>query len=150
MIRWTGLLLLAISLALAAGGCGGAKGTSSPGAIPAAARPAGLPSTARAVTEAADWGRIENPLGPKPDTSQARTILSMACKDDVLSIQTDKETVFAKMACSRFLSPRIAESFKGKSAGVRAEMRDAPTILIESTVGSVQFTVDGIWVSGSE
>ncbi len=109
-------------------------------------RAAGVPASAQPVTGDLELGHIEHALGPSPDVSQARTLEGLSCSDDLLIARTDVETLYAQMPCDRFLPADAVDRLTGKPAAIRLDASGGLRLFIESTAGTAEFTVLGVWV----
>lgn len=107
-----------------------------------------VPDSAQPVKGPLELGHIEHAFGPNPDVSQARTLEGMACVDDLLMVRTDRETVYARMPCGPFLTREQVASLEGQPAAIRLDASDGQRLFIESTAGSAEFSVSGVWVEG--
>jgi hypothetical protein len=112
-----------------------------------ASRPAAVPEDATAVTETQALGQISR-SGGTPEGVQTRQIEDLACDGDVMTIQTDQETIYAAIPCDSVPQGGQVEPFLETDAAIELEVgADRSRILIETIEGSqAEFTVGGIWV----
>jgi hypothetical protein len=140
------LAVAAVLLAACAGGEGETPGPQPTLPRPTLEVPADVPQSAQPAHGSLELGHIEHPFGPDPDVSQARTLEGMACAGDLLMVRTDRETVYARMPCDRFLAPEQVATLEGNPAAIRVDVGQDQRLLIESTAGNAAFSVTGVWV----
>jgi hypothetical protein len=115
--------------------------------VTAAGKPATVPEDATAVTETQALGQISR-SGGTPEGVQTRQIEELTCDGDVMTMQTDQETIYSAIPCDSVPQGGQLEPFLEKDAAIELEVgADRSRILIETIDGSqAEFTVGGIWV----
>lgn len=81
-------------------------------------------------------GAITRLPGGTPVPLDTRTLESLTCNVDTLTLRTDRETLTAPMTCDRMLPEAITSRFIGKRVAIRYERE---RLIIESaTEGSME------------
>jgi hypothetical protein len=109
-------------------------------------RPTDVPLEATPIVQTARLGAIMRE-DPTPQAEALRTLTDASCVNDILTLHTTLETVYAALTCDLFSAEQFA-AFLNKDASVTLEVQtDRFRILIETMDGSqAQFTPTGIWV----
>lgn len=143
-------LLLALAAALAAlsivacsgDGNGGGDSGNVDNNTPSA-RPAALPDTAQHVTQQREFGALEEDASD----NDVHVFVTSSCSDGLLTVETDKETIYAELPCDRALPQETVDMFAGTPVHVRLVPGDPAKIFLEAPDGaSVEFTPGNIWV----
>jgi hypothetical protein len=114
-------------------------------APPAGTPPAGVPTAAVPAGEQ-EFGDIE----PTPaDAEEVRLYESLSCNEDIMTIVTSQETVYALIPCDRSLPADVAGRFAGVPVRIRVTPDRPPhKLYLESaSQGTAEFTVDGVWIA---
>ena len=103
-----------------------------------------MPGTARIVGE-------ERALGSAASTPEGsdepHLYFAMSCADDVLTIATSRETVYAELPCDRALPGEAAARFQGLPVLIRIVPSEPGKLYLDSaTAGSAEFTVGRVWL----
>lgn len=80
--------------------------------------------------------------------SDLRTLASLGCADETLTLVTERETLTAAMPCDRMLPESITARFVGKEVAIRY---DDDRLIVESTTeGTMEFPSDRPAVTGTQ
>ena len=79
--------------------------------------------------------------------SDARTLTSITCANETLTLVTDRETLTAAMPCERMLPEAITSRFIGKEVAIRYE--DERLIVESAAEGTMEFPSERPAVSGA-
>ena len=132
-------------LALLAGAAACSDGGASTVPPASGAPPAAVPEAAELVDENIEFG--QDAAAPDAPEDAAHLFYAMTCVDDVLTITTTKETVYAELPCDRALPPEIAGRFAYVPVRLRVVTAAPAKLYIESeTAGSAEFTVGRVWI----
>jgi hypothetical protein len=111
-------------------------------------KPTDVPAEATPVIQTSTLGEITRQAKKTPQTDALRTITDGICANDLLTVHTSLETIYATLTCDKFDNDQFAQYFGGKQAALVLEV--APQryrILIETLDGAqAEFTPDAIWV----
>lgn len=101
--------------------------------------PAGVPEDARAIEE--------DTIYAAESADGEQLLFHLSCDADLLLIVTTAKTIYAGLPCDRSLPRDVVERFLGKVVKISIRAGPPMKLFIESKVaGSVEFTVDGVWV----
>ena len=111
-------------------------------------KPTDVPPAATPIVETSILGKIVPQADATPQVAELRALNDASCENDLLTIHTSEETIFAKLSCDLFANDRFDPYFAGKQAalvlGVEA---DRFRIVIDTIDGAhAEFTPEGIWV----
>jgi hypothetical protein len=123
------------------------NGTTGP-PVTAVARPESVPAEAEEVTEEQALGEIERQADSGPELTDIRLLQTAACQNDVMTLSTDQEDIYAALPCDRFWNDETVEAFSRQEVAIRLTV-DATRfqIFIETVAGGqAEFTVGGIWL----
>lgn len=143
-----------LSLAIIACGSGNSSdsptsdnGTTGP-PVTSVARPQSVPAEATEVTQEQSLGRIERQANEPPDLADIRVLEGAGCQDDVMTLSTDQEDIYAALPCDRFWNEETVQAFSGQEVAIRLTV-DATRfqIFIETVAGGqAEFTLGGVWL----
>ncbi len=121
-------------------------GTSSP--VSSVKRPDSVPAAAAEVRETATLGAIVRSAGEEPRGESIRLLDDASCADDVMTLVTALETIYAALPCDRFWEAEQQAIFVGKQVALVLEVTSARfRILVETLAGAqAEFAPDGVWV----
>ncbi|MGH7489754.1 MAG: hypothetical protein ACREMY_29745, partial [bacterium] len=107
--------------------------------------PASLPPDARVVSQTTTLGRLTRLAGGTPQPVDLRSLVAASCQNDLMTIQTSRERIYAALPCDRFLDDQAKQQFLGQDAAITLEVSaDRYRVLIETMPGAqAEFTVDG-------
>lgn len=113
-----------------------------------AAKPASVPAAAVAVAQTTKLGTIERRANQAPLGVDLRTLSAASCRDAVITLATDRETIYGARSCDGFWDQRAHDVFVGQQIAIVLEVTDVRfRILVQTLDGSQgEFTVAGIWV----
>lgn len=111
-------------------------------------RPTAVPETSRPIEQTTTLGRITRRAEEEPQTVALRDLISGTCQDDVMTLRTSEETIYAALLCERFSQDQFDELFAGQQVAIVLEVTEERFRVLIDTLGGAQaeFTVDGIWV----
>jgi len=112
------------------------------------AKPTDVPGAATPVVQTSTLGEITRRAKETPQTNSLRELKDGICANDLLTIHTSLETIYAALTCDRFDNEQFTQLFAAKQASLVLEVTpDRYRILIETVDGAqAEFTPDGIWV----
>jgi hypothetical protein len=112
------------------------------------ARPTAIPLAATPVIETENLGDITRQANQTPQSNGLRELQRAICANDLLTIQTSLETVYAALTCDKFDNDQFALFFGGKQVALVLEVSpDRYRILIEALDGATaELTPESIWV----
>ena len=132
------LALAALLCAAALAGCSGDDGAD-------VARPASVPGSADLVKESVEFGAPSAAAGAPREEQVLFTTTS--CADDVLVVETTKQTVYAELPCDRAVPQSAAERFAGQPVRIRVVPGAQNKLYVESSAGgTLEFTPGHVWV----
>jgi hypothetical protein len=148
----TTLSALPVVLLLVVTACSRASSTRAPTATPSPAvpvqeqpRPAGVPDSAQPVLDDFSVGRTSAPQDEA--AAGSHIFYSLTCADDLLTIATTHETVYAQLPCDRSPPDAVVHPFFAKSVRLRIVRGNPLTLFVESdTGGTIAFTVPVVWI----
>ena len=111
-------------------------------------RPASVPEAAGPIVQTATLGRIERRANQPPTGIETRELIDGSCVDDVMTLETSQEMIYAGLPCDRFWPPEAEAAFAGQQIAIVLEVSATRfRVLIETLPGGQsEFTVQGIWV----
>lgn len=129
----------------------GPKSTNAPTVAPRVSpgsKPTDVPMEATPVVQTSTLGEITRQADKTPQTNAIRELTDGVCANDLLTIHTSLETIYATLTCDKFDNDQFAQYFAGKPAALVLEVSpDRYRILIETLDGAqAEFTPDAIWV----
>lgn len=136
-----------LALAASAGACsgGGDDGPPAEDAAAVSTAPTAVPRGAELIDENIELG--QDAAAPDAPADSAHLFYAMTCVDDVVTITTTKETVYAELPCDRSLPPEIVGRFAYVPVRIRIVTKEPAKLYLESdTAGSVEFTVGRVWI----
>jgi hypothetical protein len=122
-------------------------------------KPAGVPAEARTIVATERLGAIERQANQTPVTSDVRRLEDASCDEDVITMVTDRETIYALLRtavedddvppCDGFWDDAAKKLFVGKEVALVFEGGEERwRLLVEGVDGAqAEFTVGGIWVA---
>ncbi len=140
-------LAAGLALAASAGACsgGGDDGPPAEDAAAVSTAPTAVPRGAELIEENIELG--QDAAAPDAPADSAHLFYAMTCVDDVVTITTTKETVYAELPCDRSLPPEIVGRFAYVPVRIRIVTKEPAKLYLESsTAGSVEFTVGRVWI----
>lgn len=104
-----------------------------------------MPDSAQPVLDDFSVGRTSAPQGEA--AAGSHIFYSLRCTDDLLTIATTHETVYAQLACDRSPPDAVVRPFFAKSVRLRIVRGNPLTLFLESdTGGTIEFTVPVVWI----
>ena len=113
-----------------------------------AAKPTDVPAAATPVVQTSELGQITRSAQETPETDALRELIDGTCANDLLTIRTPVETIYAALTCDKFSNDQFAQLFTGKQASLVLEVTpNRYRIMIQTIDGAqAELTPDGIWV----
>jgi hypothetical protein len=152
------LCLVLTAFALLTGACSESDTTPTPPSpsdndatvvpVTPAEKPVAVPDAAEAVTESEVLGQITREAGGTPEGIRTREIEGLSCDDDVMTLATEQETIYAVIQCDGVPVGDQLDLFLGQEAAIELEAGATRfRVLIETIEGSqAEFTVAAIRV----
>ncbi len=111
-------------------------------------KPSDVPQAATPVVETSVLGRIVPRANETPQVTELRTLTDAFCQNDLLTIHTSNETIYARLSCDLFANDQFDPLFAGRQAALTLGVApDRFRIVIDTIDGAhAEFTPEGIWV----
>ena len=111
-------------------------------------RPTSVPETAQGVGQTTTLGRITRRAEEEPQTVGLRELEDATCQNELMTLTTSEETIYAAIPCDRFWDDETDDPFVGEQVAIVLEVREERFRVLIETLGAAEaeFTVDGIWV----
>lgn len=124
--------------AIAVGSPAASSATATPDSRP---RPKGVPADAQQLLADAQFGDAANA------GRNGQKLVSLSCKDSVITIALTTNVFFAELPCDRTLPEKNVKMFLGKPLLVRVVVAAPSKLHMQSNAaGTVEFTVGRVWV----
>jgi hypothetical protein len=142
-------LTLTLAMLVAGAACSGGNGGRD------VVRPGSVPTQAGLVDGEFSFGTADADAVDPPDE---RLLSGLGCAENLLSLVTTREAVYAELPCDRFVDASVVARFQGTRVRVTVcvpdsdcararQSEDEGKLLVESpTGGSIEFTTGHIWI----
>ena len=101
------------------------------------------------VPAAADLIESETTIGDLTAGGEERRLSNFSCADDLVTVATTVETIYAELPCDRFITPEQAEQFRDVALriSVRPDAEGLSKLIMQSdTQYSIEFTIGHAWI----
>ncbi len=112
-----------------------------------APKPSNVPESAQELKSTTELGSITRRANQPPETSDIRDLRDANCEGDVITLETQEETIYAALSCENFWDEDYRMQFVGHEVAITLEVTDVRfRVLVETVEGAqAEFTVAGTW-----